>query len=130
MAKEIIDIDTINMKISKIPALLKVAIAIVPSLLVSAYFVFQHYSGLKNSTRFYKESFSSKVVRNEEFEGRSMMYTLDNGLEIFLGLSDSTNLSIGDSVIKPSNTFIFDVYRIDKNDKYQFLNRYNFEETI
>lgn len=115
---------------NKIPLVLKIMIGGIPILLILIYLVVLNSKGARNRNSFYRQGFSSIVVKKDVFQGRSFEFSLKNGLTIHFGLSSVNMVEVGDSINKEPNTYIYDVYRKDGNGEYKFWVTYNFEQTL
>lgn len=60
--------------------------------------------------------------------GNSNAYYLTNDLKIFLAFNKDNQITVGDSIYKEANTFIYDVYRKDENDQYEYKGTYDFND--
>jgi hypothetical protein len=118
------------LKMNKIPLLLKIMIGGIPILLILIYLLVLNNKGTLNRKSFYRQGFSSVVVKKDVFQGRSFEFLLKNGLIVHFGLSSVNMIEVGDSIRKDANTYIYDVYRKDENGEYKFWVTYNFEQTL
>eukprot|EP01012_Entosiphon_sulcatum_P059140 TRINITY_DN83448_c0_g1_i1.p1 TRINITY_DN83448_c0_g1~~TRINITY_DN83448_c0_g1_i1.p1 ORF type:complete len:129 (+),score=2.77 TRINITY_DN83448_c0_g1_i1:91-477(+) len=122
------DFETLSGKKIRSPLWLRILVVCVAFICITGYFVCKAIDWKRNDEKFYKEGFSSLVMTRELYQGRTNEYHLANGLEIFFWLSDTTSLAVGDSVVKNSQTFIFNVYRRNGEGQYVFLAKYNYDE--
>ena len=83
-----------------------------------------------NGEQFHKKKHTSIIVKKEKnwLTGRSNAFYLSDGLKIFLAFNKEGQLSVGDSLYKETNTYIYDVYRKNEYGQYEHRGTYNFNE--
>ncbi len=79
-----------------------------------------------NKNKFYKEGFSTTVVSSNLYQGRSMEFHLKNGLKVYFIPPVENRIMIGDSIQKQRNTYLYEVYRKNTNNNYDFFATYDF----
>ncbi len=84
----------------------------------------------KDANKFYKSSISSIIMNKgtDWLTGRANVFRLSDGLKIFLAIDKENQLSVGDSIYKKTNTYIYDVYRKNEYEQYQFRGNYDFRK--
>lgn len=115
-------------KMQKMPLIAKVLMGGIPILLVIIWFVYLQVYGRKLEKDFFRNEFSSVVVKSNSYYGRSEEFHLENGVKLYFMPPIGDKIMIGDSVRKETNTYIYDVYRKDMNGEYKFWATYNREE--
>ncbi len=104
-------------------------LSLIPVVLFVIYFLFQYRRSTKKHELFFKFPISNKIkeVRLDGFSGKGYNYSF-TGSNVVLYLRKGYPLKVGDSVVKDSNSYIFDVYRksIDSNN-YQSLRTVNYK---
>ena len=86
-------------------------------IIVVGYIIYINSIIGKNENRFYLSRIESIVIRKEVswMSGNSNAYYLKNDLKIFLAFNKENQISVGDSIFKEPNTYIYNVYK--KNQK-------------
>lgn len=105
----------------------KIVIAGIPLSVVFVWFVYLQIDGYRNSKRFFKKQFSSKVVKSKSYYGRSTEFHLENGLKLYFRPPAMDKIGIGDSIQKDSNTNLYTVYRKNMEGHYIFDATYDYE---
>lgn len=75
---------------------------------------------------FYHMRINSIIVESSDWQKRSIDFYLANGVTINLLVSEADVIQLGDSIYKPSGTYIYGVYRKDQN-QYKFLVSHNYK---
>lgn len=99
-------------------------IPILLGLIAFGYFYLYKFVYLGNK-KFKESSINEKIIDSSNWPKRSTFYYLKDGLSIELSVLDSLHLKIGDSISKEANTTKFNVYRKNKEDKYEFYKSYS-----
>src|SRR5690606_12700720 len=110
----------------KIPLVLIIIIGSIPIIVGIFYSYYSTSANVKNKEEFYKAEFSSVVIRSNTSEGRTTEFHLENNLKIYFWLSAQNPLSIGDSIQKVKDTYLYSVYRKDINGVWKFYATYDF----
>lgn len=91
--------------------------------------VFFEVKEYRQRKQFFETELNTTIVdiRNNWTGGRSINYVTRERIIITRVNNKFSNLRISDSVVKQSNSWDFDFYRIPIDGlEYKFLNRYNF----
>lgn len=80
----------------------------------------------KNKEDFFLQGFSTKIVSSNSYAGRTIEFHLINGLKIYFLPPVDNKIMIGDSIKKQSNTYLYNVYRKNMNNNYDFFATYDF----
>ncbi|MGE8555709.1 MAG: hypothetical protein ACN6OB_17460 [Chryseobacterium jejuense] len=99
-------------------------IPILLGLLAFSYFYLYKFVYIGNK-KFKESSINGKIIDSSNWAKRSTFYYLKDGLSIELSALDSLHLKIGDSILKEPNTTKFNVYRKNKENKYEFYKSYD-----
>lgn len=116
---------------NKFPRKLKLIMNIIGgslAILATVWLINSIIQGKNNSNRFFKESFSTIVVSSNSFQGRSLEFHLKNDLEIYFLPPAGNKIMIGDSIKKLPNTYLYNVYRKNINNKYVYFATYDFKQ--
>jgi len=114
----------------KLPLIVKILIGAVPILLLIAYVIVMNNKIKNNSEQFYRQGFSSIVLKSNtnSFTGRTTEFHLENGLKINFWLSSHNKISIGDSIQKNQNTYLYKVFRKGADGEYSYYATYDFQK--
>ncbi|PJR04316.1 hypothetical protein CDL10_07050 [Avrilella dinanensis] len=84
----------------------------------------------KDADRFYKNSISSIITDKgtDWLTGRANVFYLSDGLKIFLAFNKVSQLSVGDSIYKESDTYIYDVYKKNHKGQYEHSGTYDYRK--
>jgi hypothetical protein len=80
----------------------------------------------KNRQDFFEKGFSTTVVSSKMYQGRSMEFHLNNGLNVYFVPPGSDKIMIGDSIQKQPNTYLYNVYHKNDSGFYNFFATYDF----
>jgi|SRR4051794_25668251 hypothetical protein len=81
--------------------------------------------GNKSLHDFYRQGFSSTIVSSNSYWGRSIEFHLKNGLKIYFMPSAGDKVVINDSIQKTPNTYLYNVYRKNNTENYNFVATYD-----
>lgn len=90
---------------------------------VIIYWIFR---GNKLTNEFYKMKINSIVIKSSDWQKSSIRFYLDNGVGLSFLAPAEGKMDIGDSVSKPKNTFIYDVYRKNEDSVMMHFATYNY----
>lgn len=113
----------------RLPMFGKIAVVIFALAFVT-YIFWIGYANDKNRNSFFLQSFSSIVVKKEDWQGRSNEYFLDNGLNITIYYSADSTLQVGDSIQKDANSYEYSAYRKDNNGDFQLYGNFSINRLI
>lgn len=99
-------------------------------IIVVGYIIYINSIIGKNENRFYLSRIESIVIRKEVswMSGNSNAYYLKNDLKIFLAFNKENQISVGDSIFKEPNTYIYNVYKKNHKGRYEHSGTYDFNE--
>lgn len=107
-----------------------VVVLLLSVIVVVGYIIYTNSILGKNENRFYLSRIESIVIKKEVswISGNSNAYYLTNDLKIFLAFNKDNQISVGDSIYKESNTYIYDVYKKNHKGQYEYSGTYDFNE--
>jgi len=79
----------------------------------------------RESEKFYKASIRSVVIDSNDWWKRSIKFILADGNYVYFIFPVGDKIQIGDSVFKPANTNVFEVYRKNDSGVYYFFRKYD-----
>ena len=84
----------------------------------------------KNRKKFYLTRIDSVIINKEteKLTGRANSFYLSDGLKIYLAFDKENQISVGDSIFKEPNTYIYDVYKKNEYGHYEHNGTYDFNE--
>lgn len=91
--------------------------------------VFMPLKGWHDRKKFYNSQIKSiAITQNDWLVHAKTFYLADgNSIDFFLPVDDKFKLY--DSVYKPSDTYIYSVYRKNSSGAYEFFRKYNYEDS-
>ncbi len=101
-------------------------IAVVTSMVVIliAYFIWVRNYQIK----FYRSIINSVLVDSSDWQKRSIDFYLKDGSIINFVVPIGNKIQIGDSISKPANTTVFEVYRKNDSGNYHLFRKYDDNE--
>jgi|SRR5690554_4353451 len=107
-----------------------IVVLVVSVIIVVKYIIYINNILGKNENRFYLSRIESIVIKKEVswISGNSNAYYLKNDLKIFLAFNKDNQISVGDSIFKEPNTYIYDVYKKNEYGHYEHNGTYDFNE--
>jgi hypothetical protein len=105
------------MKIKTIMTIVTITVGI--SLI--SYFLLEAKNNLDH---FVKNKINAKIVRVYNYENKSLQFYYDENYCITTTVTKGDTLIIGDSIVKEMNAVVFDVFRKNKLNKYEFFKKY------
>ncbi|PZF74592.1 hypothetical protein [Taibaiella soli] len=87
--------------------------------------VIQPFKEHRNIKNFYDQKITSLVVSFSD-DGRFTSWKLKNGLYVDFFCAAKNQLTLGDSIVKEPQTFLYKVYRKDIAGEYQFFADFDF----
>ena len=75
----------------------------------------------------YSKSIFSKVEKFNSYYGRSIVFHLEDGTRLYFMPPINDKIRVGDSISKGTNTYIYDVYRKQRNGKYEYWATYDLD---
>lgn len=112
----------------KAPLSVKIILGILPVVIVASWFIILQVNGRKNIRNFYYAKFSSVIIKSNSYYGRSVELHLQNGIKLYFLPPLGDKIVIGDSVVKKSNTYLYDVYRMDLNHQPHLITTYDYRK--
>ncbi len=108
----------------------KVLFVSIPIISIIVFMVYNYITFGDEKGKFYQSSISGVVVEKSRTwqTGRTNTYLMYNGLSLELSFDKASQLSVGDSLYKENNTYIYDVYRKNNYGQYEHRGTYNFNE--
>jgi len=96
-----------------------------PIFIIIGIIIFFERKGYSEREEFHKTAINSLITKKKSnwSGGRSYDYLTRNN--IVITLLNNNLLQVGDSISKGANTDEFNVYRKNKENKYEFYNSYN-----
>lgn len=88
------------------------------------WIVWTQKKGRTLQTTFFEKEFSSIVVKSNSYFGRTVEFHLDNGLTLYFSPPVEDRIMIGDSVVKESKTYKYQVYRKNSNGEFEYFSSY------
>lgn len=98
---------------------------LIPLAVIVGVFLFFYFKGKNARMKFYESKVNEKIVSSNNWQKRTTEYYLENGLSIDITILDSIHLNIGDSISKEANTTEFNIYKMNKEGRYEFYKKYN-----
>jgi len=95
-------------------------------LLITIFFFIFTIRGKINDQSFFRSKINSKVASQNNWQGRAIEFRLENGLRIDSSALQKFPLEIGDSIVKPSQSWIFEIYKRDNIGNYLYFGKYDF----
>lgn len=104
---------------------LKILLSIIVIAFVVIWFIALQVKSYYHEKNFYIEKVSTYIVSANDYQGRSKEFHLANGMLLYISRREYNRFLIGDSVWKGSNTYFYEVYRLDSG-RYSYNATYNF----
>ncbi len=93
-------------------------------------FVSYHlYKSWRLRKEFYEAEIHSTIIESEPYYERSVTFFLKDGNSITFRASENSKILIGDSISKPRNTSIYQLFRKDDTGSYYYLKSYDDEKS-
>ena len=110
--------------------ILKSIIGGIPIIGIIVFIIYNYTIYGDEKDKFYQSSISGVVIEKSYTwqTGRTNTYLMYNGLSLELSFDKESQLSIGDSIYKKSNTYIYDVYKKNHKGRYEHSGTYDFNE--
>ncbi|HTN46573.1 MAG TPA: hypothetical protein VL098_09515 [Flavipsychrobacter sp.] len=80
-----------------------------------------------NASHFHNNAIFSIVVASKLYHGRTVQVMLKEGSKLYFLPPLGNKIALGDSIAKPPNTYIYDVYRRNENGVFIKSHTYNFK---
>lgn len=86
------------------------------------------FSRIKLKRKFFQSKISSQVISASSYAGRSIELLIGDGNKVYFMPPLDGKIAIGDSISKPANTYVYRVYRKNKDCDYVFIGEYDLLE--
>ena len=106
----------------------KIILGIIPVIIIVGGFIYLSVIDNRITKEFYKTTITAVVVSSSDWQKRSINFYLDNGVQLNFLAPAEGKIKIGDSIYKPANTFLYNVYRKDVSGKKNLVSKYDYNE--
>lgn len=93
-------------------------------LAIIVWMVWNQQKGRSQQRAFFESDFNSIVVKSNSYFGRTIEFHLDNGFTLYFSPPVENRIMIGDSVVKESESYQYEVYRKNRNNKFEYFSSY------
>lgn len=96
--------------------------------IVVIFLFYQYYTGRKYYEKFYRVEVKSIIVKRDDWKERTIDYYTSDGFRFPSNVNHKYDLKIGDSISKPQNTYEFNVFRREKeNREYKHIHTFRYK---
>ncbi len=99
-------------------------VTVIAVLAIIVWVVWIQQKGQSQQRAFFEKDFNSIVVRSNSFFGRTIEFHLDNSFTLYFSPPVENRIMVGDSVVKESGSYQYDVYRKNRNNKFEYFSSY------